>query len=79
MGYTSEQKSTIEYLINRGKAVFKQMKSCNDAEGEKLQNELNGIKAELNEALNAEAMFRTHLRIAQEHIEEAEAILYKWH
>ena len=80
MGYTSEQKSTIEYLINRGKSVFKRLQSCeNEAENEKLHEELKGIKVELNEALNAEAIFRTHLRLAQEHLDEAEKILKKWH
>lgn len=79
MGYTSEQKSTIEYLINRGKAVHKKIGSCNASEKERLQDELNYIKLELNETLNAEAMFRAHLRVAKEHIAEAEAILNKWH
>ena len=77
--YTEEQKSTIEYLINRGKAVFKKMESCDDAsESEKLQKELNSIKVELNETLNAEAMFRAHLKVAKEHLEEAETLVNKW-
>lgn len=79
MAYTAEQKSTIEYLINRGKAVHKKMeKSTDDEESEKLQSELNRIKIELDDALNAEAKFRAHLKVAKEHIEEAESILHKW-
>lgn len=77
--YTEEQKSTIEYLINRGKSVHKQMQKCeNNEEAEKLQNELNDIKVELNDALNAEAMFRAHLKVAKEHLNDAEAIYQKW-
>lgn len=79
MAYTAEQKSTIEYLINRGKAVHKKMEKSTDAEeSEKLQSELNRIKIELDDALNAEAKFRAHLKVAKEHIEEAELILRKW-
>ena len=79
MAYTAEQKSTIEYLINRGKAVHKKMEKSTDAEeSEKLQSELNRIKVELDDALNAEAKFRAHLKVAKEHIEEAESILRKW-
>ena len=77
--YTEEQKSTIEYLINRGKAVHKQLqKSNSNEETEKLQSELNDIKVELNDALNAEAMFRAHLKVAKEHLNDAEAIYQKW-
>lgn len=78
--YTEEQRSTIEYLINRGKSVHKQMQKCdnNNEEAEKLQNELNNIKLELNDALNAEAMFRAHLKVAKEHLNDAEAIYQKW-
>lgn len=79
MAYTEEQKSTIQYLINRGKAVHKNLEACEDAlESEKLQSELNNIKLELNDALNAEAMFRAHLRVAQEHLDMAQALIYKW-
>ena len=79
MAYTAEQKSTIEYLINRGKAVHKKMEKSTDAEeSEKLQSELNRIKVELDDALNAEAKFRAHIKVAKEHIEEAESILRKW-
>lgn len=77
--YTEEQKSTIEYLINRGKSVHKQLENSKSNEDkEKLQNELNGIKMELNDALNAEAMFRAHLKVAKEHLNDAEAIYQKW-
>lgn len=77
--YTEEQKSTIEYLINRGKAVHKQLqKSNSNEETEKLQSELNDIKVELNDALNAEAMFRAHIKAAKEHLNDAEAIYQKW-
>jgi hypothetical protein len=77
--YTEEQKSTIEYLINRGKSVHKQLENSKSNEDkEKLQNELNGIKMELNDALNAEAMFRAHLKMAKEHLNDAEAIYQKW-
>lgn len=78
MKLTEEQKSTIEYLINRGKAVHKNLETCSDDEREKLQDELNSIKLELNDALNAEAIFRTHLRLAKEHLDEAEAVFAKW-
>lgn len=79
MAYTEEQKSTIQYLINRGKAVHKNLEACEDAsESEKLQNELNNIKLELNDALNAEAMFRAHLKVAQEHLDMAQALIDKW-
>lgn len=79
MAYTEEQKSTIQYLINRGKAVHKNLEACEDAsESEKLQSELNNIKLELNDALNAEAMFRAHLRVAQEHLDMAQALIDKW-
>lgn len=77
--YTGKQKSTIEYLIARGKAIHKHLKSAdNDYDTERYQSELDYIKGELNEALNAEAMFRAHLRVAKEHIEAAEAIRDKW-
>lgn len=79
MAYTEEQKSTIQYLINRGKAVHKNLEACEDAsESEKLQSELNNIKIELNDALNAEAMFRAHLKVAQEHLDMAQALIDKW-
>lgn len=79
MDYTAEQKSTIEYLINRGKSVHKQLVVCKDSlEVERLQDELNYIKMELHDTLNAEAMFRAHIRVAKEHIEAAEALRDKW-
>ena len=77
--YTPRQKSEIEYLINKGKAVYKRLTNKkNMAESEKLNNELNQIKMQLNEALNAEAMYRAHLRAADEHIKAAEALRDKW-
>lgn len=80
MAYTAEQTSTIEYLVNRGKAVHKRMDSVTDAaESEKLSAELNDIKLELNKALNAEAMFRAHLKVAEDHLKEAEAIYRTYH
>lgn len=79
MAYTEEQKSTIQYLINRGKAVHKSLETCEDAsESEKLQSELNNIKIKLNEALNAEAMFRAHIKVAQEHLDAAQELLDRW-
>ena len=79
MAYTNAQKSTIEYLINRGKAIHKRLTNSKDSvETERLQSELNYIKLELNEALNAEAMYKAHLRLAKEHLEEAEAIYKEW-
>lgn len=80
MAYTTEQKSEIEYLINRGKAIHKQMESATtDYDRERLQSDLDYIKSELKGAMNAESMFREHLRIAQEHLDEAEKIFQKWH
>lgn len=79
MAYTTEQKSTIEYLINRGKAVHKALETADDSSRERLSDELNYIKLELHDVMNAEAKFRAHLRIAKEHITEAEALLCKYH
>lgn len=78
--YTAEQRSTIEYLINRGTAVYKQMQDTVEGSetSEKLQNELNNIRLQLKEAVNAEAMFRAHLRVAETHISAAEGIYRKW-
>ena len=77
--YTARQKSEIEYLIARGKRIYKNlMHRKNDAEGEKLNEELNTIKLQLNEAINAEAIYRAHLRAAEEHIKAAEEIREKW-
>ena len=79
MAYTEEQKHTIQYLINRGKAVHKNLEaSTNPTESEKLQSELNNIKLELNDTLNAEAMFRAHLKVAKEHLDAADELLKKW-
>lgn len=77
--YTPRQKSEIEYLIERGKRIYKNLvHKKDDAEGEKLNEELNTIKLQLNEALNAEAMYRAHLRVAEEHIKAAEQIRERW-
>lgn len=79
MSYTPRQKSEIEYLINRGKAIHKQIEDAtSDYDKERLQNDIDYIRGELNDALNAEAMFRAHLRIAKEHVEEAEKLYAKW-
>lgn len=79
MAFTSRQKAEIEYLINRGKAIFRQKeKATAEYDKERLQNDLDYVRDELHDALNAEAMFRAHLRAAKEHIKEAEAILEKW-
>ena len=79
MAYTPLQKAEIEYLIRRGTAVHKRKEACtDDAEREKLTAELNSIRVELNNALNAEAMYRAHLRVADEHIKAAEALHNKY-
>lgn len=78
--YTDEQKSTIEYLINRGKAVHKRIEEAEfGAELDVLEDELNHIRYELKYALNAEAIYREHLKIAKEHLEAAEEIMKRWH
>jgi hypothetical protein len=77
--YTPKQRSEIEYLIERGKKIYKKLTNKKNAgESEKLNDELNNIKMQLNEALNAEAMYRAHLRAAEEHIKAAEGIRAKW-
>ena len=79
MAYTPMQKAEIEYLVRRGTAVHKRREACtDDAEREKLTAELNSIRVELNNALNAEAMYRAHLRVADEHIKAAEALHNKY-
>lgn len=79
MTYTEEQKSTIEYLINRGKSVHRQITESADAfERERLQDELNYIKAELSDVMNAEARFNECIKMANEYIDKAEAIRKKW-
>ena len=76
MSYTPKQKSEIEYLISRGKAVFRQKEEAtNEYDKERLQGDIDYIRKELNDALNAEAMYRAHLRVAQEHIKAAEELL----
>lgn len=77
--YTPKQRSEIEYLIERGKKIYKKLTNKKNAgESEKLNDELNNIKMQLNEALNAEAMFRAHLRAAEEHLKAADALRDKW-
>lgn len=77
--YTPKQRSEIEYLIERGKKIHKKLTNRKNAgESEKLNNELNNVKMQLNEALNAEAMYKAHLRAAEEHIKAAEMIRTKW-
>lgn len=77
--YTPKQRSEIEYLIERGKKIYKKLTNKKNAgESEKLNDELNNIKMQLNEALNAEAMYKAHLRAAEEHIKAAEMIRTKW-
>lgn len=79
MAFTQRQKTEIEYLINRGKAIHrKQEEATADFDKERLQNDLDYVKGELHDALNAEAMYRAHLRVAKEHIAEAERIYAKW-
>lgn len=80
--YTNEQKITIEYLINRGKAINRRIEEIDDKDNSTdfptLWNDLTRIKAELKDALNAKAIFEGHIEEARKHIEEAEAIKEKW-
>ena len=77
--FTPKQKAEIEYLISRGKAIHRQKEEATaEFDKERLQSDLDYIKGELHDALNAEAMYRAHLRVAQEHIEKAEVLLDKW-
>ena len=78
--YTQRQKSEIEYLINRGKSIHKRMEETpqRDELYSKLNDELNEVKIQLNDALNAEAMFKEHLRAAKEHLAAADAIKERW-
>lgn len=79
MAYTEKQKNTIEYLIERGKGIYRRLKtSKNEYDRERYQNELDYVKKELSDALNAEAKYRAHLRLADEHIKAAEAIKAEW-
>lgn len=79
MAFTSRQKAEIEYLVNRGKAIFRQKEEATaEYDKERLQNDLDYVRGELHDAINAEAMYRAHLRVAWEHIKAAEAILKKW-
>lgn len=82
--YTDEQRSTIDYLINRGKAVHKRIEDIKKLgifdEGElaKLDAELESVKKELNDVLNAKVIFERHLEAARLHIEEAEKLKELW-
>jgi len=77
--YTPKQRSEIEYLIERGKKIYKKLTNKKNAgESEKLNDELNNIKMQLNEALNAEAMYYEHLKAAKYHLDTAEEIKNKW-
>lgn len=79
MAYTEKQKSTIEYLVNRGKSVRRQITESTDTfERERLQDELNYIRAELNLVMNAEARFKEYLKIAHFYISKAEEIDKEW-
>lgn len=79
MAFTPRQKAEIEYLINRGKAIHRQKEEAiADYDKERLQNDIDYVRGELHDALNAEAMYRAHLRVAEEHIAEAERIYAKW-
>lgn len=82
--YTAEQISTIEYQINRGKALHKKIEDMklgdiyNEEEIDKLSHDLDEIKAELKEALNAKYIFEAHLAAAWKHIHAAEEIGKKY-
>lgn len=77
--YTQKQKNTIEYLINRGKAVFKRLEASeNEFDRERNKAELDYIKGQLSDALNAEARMNAHLRLAKEHLDKAEEIYTEW-
>lgn len=77
--FTPRQKAEIEYLINRGKAIFRQKEEATaEYDKERLQNDIDYVKSELHDALNAEAMFKAHLRVAEEHIKAAEALYDKY-
>ena len=79
MAFTPRQKAEIEYLISRGKAIHRQKEEATaDYDKERLQNDIDYIRGELHDALNAEAMYRAHLRVAEEHIKAAEALREKW-
>jgi len=73
--YTEQQKSEIEYLINKGKILYKRlMKKTNATEADRLNSELSNVKHQLKAALNAEALFNMHIAEAKKHIAEAERI-----
>ena len=78
MAYTEKQLSTIEYLINRGKMIHKRLESPIFEDKKKLEEDLQAVKRDLKTVLNAEAMFKEHIKIAEEHIAMAEALRDKW-
>lgn len=79
MAFTPRQKAEIEYLINRGKAIFRQKEEATtDYDKERLQNDLDYTREDLHIALNAEAMYRAHLQVAKEHMDAAEELYNKY-
>ena len=79
--YSDRQKSEIEYLLNRGKAINKKLDEMGDEYTEDfpaLINSLTRVKYELREAIEAPAMLDYHIAKAKEHIEEAERIRERW-
>lgn len=79
MAFTPRQKAEIEYLINRGKAIHRQKEEATaDYDKERLQNDIDYVRGELHDALNAEAMYRAHLRVAKEHMDAAEELYNKY-
>lgn len=78
--YTQKQRSTIEFLVNRGKAVFKKLQATsNEYDKERIQEEIDYIRGELDDALNAESRYYLCLRMARLYLEKAEEIRNKWH
>lgn len=79
MEYTPEQRSEIDYLINRGKRVHKRINQPDQTEDKMaLQRELDIIRGDLQDVLNARLDFNDHIEAATRHIEEAEELKRKW-
>lgn len=79
MEYTDEQKSTIEYLINRGKNIHRSINNADDESwAEYLKKDLAEVKNELHDVLNARLIYDEHIAKATKHIEEAEMLKKKW-
>lgn len=82
--YTDEQRNTIDYLINRGKAIHKRIEEIkklgifDEDEIIKLDGELESVKKQLKSVLNAKVIFEKHLEMAKAHIEEAEKLSEMW-